>query len=67
MLPLVEEPLHSRLDRSWYGAFKMALEWTFAACLLVLAAPVILLAGLAVKLTSRGSIFYTQTRVGKDG
>jgi lipopolysaccharide/colanic/teichoic acid biosynthesis glycosyltransferase len=61
------EPGYSRLTRSWYGAFKMALEWAFAAGLLVFAAPVILLAGLAVKLTSRGPIFYSQTRVGRNG
>jgi lipopolysaccharide/colanic/teichoic acid biosynthesis glycosyltransferase len=62
-----EKRLQCRLDCSWYGACKMALEWSFAACLLVCATPVIFLAGLAVKLTSRGSVFYTQTRVGKNG
>jgi lipopolysaccharide/colanic/teichoic acid biosynthesis glycosyltransferase len=35
--------------------------------LLVLTAPVVLLAAIAVKLTSRGPAFYTQTRVGQDG
>jgi lipopolysaccharide/colanic/teichoic acid biosynthesis glycosyltransferase len=61
------ERLYSCLDQSWYGACKMALEWTFAAVLLVIAAPIMLFAGLLVKLTSRGSLFYSQTRVGKDG
>jgi lipopolysaccharide/colanic/teichoic acid biosynthesis glycosyltransferase len=45
----------------------MALEWSFAALMLLLAAPVVLIAGLLVKLTSRGPIFYSQTRVGKNG
>ncbi len=63
----VEAAPHSRLDSTPYGACKMALEWVFAAVLLILAAPVILLAGLLVKLTSRGSVFYSQTRVGKNG
>jgi lipopolysaccharide/colanic/teichoic acid biosynthesis glycosyltransferase len=35
--------------------------------LLVLAAPVILVAGLLVALTSRGPVFYTQTRLGRNG
>jgi lipopolysaccharide/colanic/teichoic acid biosynthesis glycosyltransferase len=35
--------------------------------LLVLAAPIILLAAVLVKLTSRGPVFYTQTRLGLDG
>jgi lipopolysaccharide/colanic/teichoic acid biosynthesis glycosyltransferase len=34
---------------------------------LVLAAPVILLATLLVKLTSRGPVFYTQVRLGRNG
>ncbi len=58
---------HNRLDHSWYGVCKMALEWSFAAVLLVFAAPVMFLAGMLVKLTSRGSVFYSQTRVGKNG
>ena len=38
-----------------------------AAGLLVLAAPVMLLTALAVKLTSPGPVLYSQTRVGKGG
>jgi lipopolysaccharide/colanic/teichoic acid biosynthesis glycosyltransferase len=45
----------------------MALEWSFAAALLVFAAPIIFIAGLLVRLTSRGPVFYSQTRVGKNG
>src|SRR5947209_18084937 len=66
-LRLADEPLQTPLDESCYGTCKMALEWAFAALLLIFAAPIIFAAGLAVKLTSRGSIFYSQTRVGKDG
>jgi lipopolysaccharide/colanic/teichoic acid biosynthesis glycosyltransferase len=62
-----EQPLQSRLETSWYGACKMALDWSFAAVLLLFAAPVIFLAGLLVKFSSRGPLFYTQTRVGKNG
>ena len=62
-----DQSLQSRLDISWYGACKMMLDWSFAAVLLFFAAPVIFVAGLLVKLTSRGPLFYTQTRVGKNG
>ena len=50
-----------------YLRFKTALEVVAALVLLLLAAPVIALAGLLVKLTSRGPVFYTQARVGRQG
>jgi lipopolysaccharide/colanic/teichoic acid biosynthesis glycosyltransferase len=46
---------------------KRALDLLGALCLLVLTAPLILLAALLIRLTSPGPAFYTQTRVGKDG
>jgi lipopolysaccharide/colanic/teichoic acid biosynthesis glycosyltransferase len=46
---------------------KAGLEIVAGLVLLVLAAPLILVAGLLVKLTSRGPVFYTQTRVGRHG
>jgi len=57
----------SRLEGTWYGACKMALEWVFAAVLLVAAAPVIIVAGILTRLTSRGPMFYSQIRVGRNG
>jgi lipopolysaccharide/colanic/teichoic acid biosynthesis glycosyltransferase len=51
----------------WYLPCKAVFDVAAAAVLLVLATPVILLAALLVKLTSRGPAFYTQTRVGRDG
>jgi len=53
--------------RLGYVRFKTVLEFLAAVVLLVLAAPLIAVAGLLVKLTSRGPIFYTQTRVGRHG
>jgi lipopolysaccharide/colanic/teichoic acid biosynthesis glycosyltransferase len=53
--------------RRWYVRGKGAAEFTAALVLLVLAAPLILVAGLLVKLTSRGPVFYTQTRLGRGG
>jgi lipopolysaccharide/colanic/teichoic acid biosynthesis glycosyltransferase len=55
-------PLHA-----WYPPLKAAIEFTFAALLLVLFAPVIGVAALLVKLTSRGPAFYSQLRLGKHG
>jgi lipopolysaccharide/colanic/teichoic acid biosynthesis glycosyltransferase len=43
------------------------VEYLLALVLLVLALPVIALAALLVKLTSPGSAFYTQVRVGRNG
>jgi lipopolysaccharide/colanic/teichoic acid biosynthesis glycosyltransferase len=50
-----------------YDAIKAGGEWLLAGVLIVLAAPVLFLTALAVKLTSRGPILYSQTRVGKNG
>jgi lipopolysaccharide/colanic/teichoic acid biosynthesis glycosyltransferase len=52
---------------SRYAAYKRPGEFILAAVLLVFASPVILLAMLAVKLTSRGPAVYTQTRLGRNG
>ena len=51
----------------WYPPLKSALDRLLALVLLVPAAPVILLAALLVRLTSRGPAFYTQVRVGLGG
>jgi lipopolysaccharide/colanic/teichoic acid biosynthesis glycosyltransferase len=44
-----------------------ALDIVLAAAGLVLAAPVLLIAAIAIKLDSRGPVVYRQRRVGKDG
>jgi lipopolysaccharide/colanic/teichoic acid biosynthesis glycosyltransferase len=50
-----------------YGVAKVLQEACFALVLLILTAPLILLAALLVKLTSRGPVFYSQIRLGRGG
>jgi exopolysaccharide biosynthesis polyprenyl glycosylphosphotransferase len=52
---------------SWQRVAKRALDITVAATLLVLAAPLMLLIALAIKLDSPGPVIFRQRRVGKDG
>jgi exopolysaccharide biosynthesis polyprenyl glycosylphosphotransferase len=48
-------------------AGKRILDLSFAAVLLLILSPIILLAALAVRLDSRGPILFRQTRVGQGG
>jgi hypothetical protein len=50
-----------------YAACKWALDFSLGLALLVLSAPVVALAMLLIKLTSRGPALYTQARLGRDG
>jgi lipopolysaccharide/colanic/teichoic acid biosynthesis glycosyltransferase len=51
----------------WYLSCKYVADFVLASLLAVPGLPLIALAALVVKLTSRGPAFYTQTRVGVDG
>jgi lipopolysaccharide/colanic/teichoic acid biosynthesis glycosyltransferase len=55
------------LSWCWYVWFKTAVEFLAALCLFVLAAPVIAICAVLVRLTSRGPAFYFQTRLGLNG
>jgi lipopolysaccharide/colanic/teichoic acid biosynthesis glycosyltransferase len=59
-------PLAGPTSRA-YAVCKGALDLSLALALLVLSAPVVALAMLLIKLTSRGPALYTQTRLGRDG
>ncbi|AWM40182.1 UDP-N-acetylgalactosamine-undecaprenyl-phosphate N-acetylgalactosaminephosphotransferase [Gemmata obscuriglobus] len=59
--------LDIRADLGWYAAVKTAFDYGAALALLPFALVLIGLAALAVKLTSPGPVFYTQTRVGLNG
>ena len=52
---------------AWYVPVKAVAEYAAAIILLLVSAPVILVAALLVKWTSRGPTFYRQIRLGKDG
>ena len=52
--------------RRWYLPLKHAVEFLLSLLLLVLLSPIIALAAVAIKLSSPGPIFYSQTRLGKD-
>jgi len=51
----------------WQLGIKRVVDIAASVFLLLALAPVFLLAAVAVKLTSRGPLFYVQDRVGKDG
>ena len=66
-LELVRPPAFVPPPRPVYDAVKAVGDVVLAAVLLALAAPVILLSALAVKLTSAGPALYSQIRLGKNG
>jgi lipopolysaccharide/colanic/teichoic acid biosynthesis glycosyltransferase len=51
----------------WYLKCKVAADFVAALLLLVPGIPIIVVAAICVKLTSRGPAFYSQTRVGYNG
>src|SRR5262245_33268495 len=50
-----------------YLPMRRVLDFSAALALSLVALPVVILAALAVRLTSRGPAFYTQTRTGRGG
>jgi lipopolysaccharide/colanic/teichoic acid biosynthesis glycosyltransferase len=60
----VTEPATWLHRPDWYDACKAVVEFGVCLVLALLAAPVVAVAALLVKLTSRGPAFYTQTRLG---
>jgi lipopolysaccharide/colanic/teichoic acid biosynthesis glycosyltransferase len=67
ILATVRPPIFTPPTRPVYDAVKVVAEFLFAFLLFLLAAPVLVLVALAVKLTSRGPVLYSQVRVGKGG
>lgn len=59
----VGKPQYDRAN-SWG---KRVFDVVFSAMFLIVASPMLILAGLAVKLTSKGPVFYLAERIGMDG
>ncbi|OWY68457.1 hypothetical protein B7486_25920 [cyanobacterium TDX16] len=53
--------------RQEHSIVKRLLDFIIAAAALIVALPLMLLIALTTRLTSRGPVFYTQTRVGQGG
>jgi exopolysaccharide biosynthesis polyprenyl glycosylphosphotransferase len=70
MRPVADLPL-IHLDKPQYDGAKrfqkQAFDVCFALLVLLPALPILIAAGLAVKLTSKGPIFYKSDRIGMDG
>lgn len=64
---LEEVAAHIRVRPVGYAVAKRALDILVATVAIVLLSPILLLAALLVRLTSRGAVIYTQTRVGVGG
>ena len=62
IITLTESPMHG-----WNRILKRGMDIVVALAALAVFSPVMLLAGLTVKLTSRGPVFYIQKRMGLDG
>lgn len=64
-VPLIELNIHK--PSKGYRLCKRFLDIVFSLCSLTLFSPILILTAILIKLTSRGPIFYSQERVGKDG
>ncbi len=69
-LPIAHEPLfylEQNTLSQWQRVLKRSIDVTVSAVLLVLSAPLVAVAALAVKLGDRGPVLFRQARVGLDG
>ncbi len=70
LAPVVHEPL-LKVDRpslqSWQLILKRIVDVIVSSLVLVIAAPLLLVAALAIKLTDRGPVLFRQERVGLGG
>jgi len=64
-LPLVSVK-NAALDNPWNRSLKRALDVSVASALLLIGAPLLVLIALAIRLESRGPVFFLQERVGLD-
>lgn len=64
-LPLLSVK-NAALDNPWNRSLKRVLDVVVATTVLLLGAPVLLLIALAIRIESRGPVFFLQERVGMD-
>ncbi len=64
-IPFIE--ISSQLLKPWEEVIKRIFDVVFSAMVIILGLPFWLLLSFFVKIDSSGKIFYTQTRVGKNG
>lgn len=68
VVPVISDPvLTAPARRSLGGAIKATWEWSAAATGLLIVLPLLVFLALIVRLDSKGSAFFRQTRVGRDG
>jgi exopolysaccharide biosynthesis polyprenyl glycosylphosphotransferase len=60
---LIADARQAGLTQTW----KRPLDLTVGLLALLVASPILLLVAALIKLTSRGSVFFVQTRIGKNG
>jgi lipopolysaccharide/colanic/teichoic acid biosynthesis glycosyltransferase len=65
--PALTRRVVQRVMTNSYGMAKVIMDVGFAVVLMVLTAPLVLFAAVAVKLNSGGPVFYSQTRLGRGG
>ncbi len=65
--PILAFPRPAHAPKQFYLKVRRFLDFAIGVSLTLIALPIVALAALAVKLTSRGPVFYTQTRVGRGG
>ncbi len=53
--------------RTTYLRLRPLMDYGFSFIGLLIASPVLIVTGMAIKITSSGPVFYTQVRVGRDG
>jgi len=54
-------------QRRLYCGLRWSFELFFASALLILLSPLLVLVAVLIKVTSKGPVFYSQVRVGRDG
>ncbi len=64
-IPFIE--INTILLKPWEEAVKRLIDIVFSTIVLIFGLPIWALLALGVKLDSPGKVFYTQSRVGKDG